>query len=121
MEVAFENGDGADQLESDDIDYLIADLVAIRHHRLPGAEPDDHFHTLVAESIATRRLSVRAVTGHPERVLTLETTCVWMERVKPKKPRFPRPDVVAMRGRRRRPGAPRRRSRRRVSPRSASR
>ena len=49
LEVAFENGDGADQLESDDIDYLIADLVAIRHHRLPGAEPDDHFHTLVAE------------------------------------------------------------------------
>ena len=49
LEVAFENGHGADQLESDDIDYLSADLVATRHHRLPVAEPDDHFHTLVAE------------------------------------------------------------------------
>ena len=49
LKVAFENGHGADQLKNGDIDYLIADLVAIRHHRLPGAEPDDHFHTLVTE------------------------------------------------------------------------
>ncbi len=49
LEVAFEKSDGADQLESEDIDYLIADLVAIRHHRLPGAEPHHDFHTVVTE------------------------------------------------------------------------
>jgi hypothetical protein len=49
LEIAVENGYAAEQLGNEDLDYLIADRVAIRHHRLPGAEPHHHFHTVVTE------------------------------------------------------------------------
>lgn len=49
LEQALDGGITAAQLEAEQIDYLICDLVAIRHRRLVGAEPNDVYRTVVTE------------------------------------------------------------------------
>jgi hypothetical protein len=49
LEDALANGDTAAQLDTNDLDYILGDLMGIRHRRLPGAEPGDGFRTEVSE------------------------------------------------------------------------
>jgi hypothetical protein len=49
LEQVLENGETAAQLDSDDLDHVIADLVGIRHRRLPGGSPTDGFKTVIRE------------------------------------------------------------------------
>jgi len=49
FEHLLDQGGVASDLDADDLDYLIADLVAIRHRGLAGIGPDDTVRTCVAE------------------------------------------------------------------------
>ena len=49
LEHVLKSGATAAQLDVDELDHLICDLVAIRHRKLVGAEPNDNFRTVVTE------------------------------------------------------------------------
>ena len=49
LEHVLDNGATAAQLDVEELDHLICDLVAIRHRKLVGAEPNDNFRTVVTE------------------------------------------------------------------------
>jgi hypothetical protein len=59
-----DDGGTASQVDFDDLDHIIADLVAIRHRSLTEVEPGDTIRTTVTERADHLRFESRAIDSY---------------------------------------------------------